>query len=162
MQPRADTSQHDIAAAKPFPAAASRKNIAVVEPYLPLRHLYALELQEEGYTALSLTGHVALFCLLADRSVHLVVSGDEEQEREQPERTRLITLALQQSIPLIINTGYPFSWFSVPDSGSIAVVLKSANMEKLKNKIRHMLTRSDKRRPTDGPLLPADSASAAI
>lgn len=161
MQPRSATSQHGITPAEPFPAGAAQKDIAVVEPHWIVRQLYELELQEEGYNTISLSGHVELFSLLADRSVHLVISGDEEQEREQPERKRLITLALTQSIPLIINTGYSFNWFSVPDIDSIAVVFKSANMEKLKNKIRRMLTRSDNPRSTDGPVRSAGNGSAA-
>ena len=145
MQPHAGTSKQGITPAEPSPTADTQKNIAIVEPHWFVRQLYMLELQEKGYNTISLAGHVELFSLLAGKRMDLVISSDEEQEQEQPERKRLITLALKQSIPLIINTGYPFSWFSVPDIDSIALVKKTANMDKLHHKIRHMLARSDNR-----------------
>jgi len=162
MQPGPGTVNQGIAPALPFPPAAARQHIAVVEPHLTVRQLYELELQEEGYNTITLARHVELFSLLAGTRMDLVISGDEKQEREQSERTRLITLALQHNIPLIINTGYPFSWFNVSGIAGIAVVFKSANLEKLKNKIRRMLAHSDRNRSTERTVLSAGSGFAAI
>ncbi len=114
-------------------AAAVQKTIAVVESHGSLRRLYELELQDEGYNTIFLAGHAELFALLADRDVHLVISGDDGREQG------LLELTLKQNIPLIINTGDPSRCISAPDGHNIAVLLKTADTVQLKNKIRHML-----------------------
>ena len=126
-------------------AVSVQKTIAVVESNGILRHFYELELQDEGYNTIPLAGHAELFSLIADKYVHLVISGDDGREQE------LLELALKQNIPLIINTMDPSSCSSALDSDSIAVIIKSSDTGMLKNKIRHMLAHENTRQANSLP-----------
>ena len=134
-----DTYQRSMTPDRGAISAAVQKTIAVVESHGNLRCLYELELQDEGYKTISLAGHAELFTLLADKDVNLVISGDDGREQE------LLELVLKQKIPLIINTGDPSRYSSAPGDDSIAVMIKSSDTGKLKNKIRRMLAHEDTR-----------------
>lgn len=103
-----------------------------------LRILYEEELEEEGYHVLLAKNEWETLGILRKRPVDLVIM--EYQAEKTESYKALLRLAREtKNIPVIIYTGYPRNFMNEVWWGEIECLIKSSNLDNLKEKIREML-----------------------
>jgi DNA-binding response OmpR family regulator len=114
--------------------------LLVVENEAPLRELYAEELTEQGYEVSVVANGKDALGEIESGAIHLVIldvkmpgmNGLEVLEKMLHERRR---------IPVIINSGYSHYKNNFMSWAADAYVVKSSNLEELKDAVRKVLTR---------------------
>jgi DNA-binding response OmpR family regulator len=117
------------------------KTVIVVEPETRLAALYELELSEAGYSVITVKTAAQALDMLSLRPADLIVTdiGVYNGEATAPESSLFRVL----NIPVVINTGYRAGMIRELLSPRVAHVLKSSNIETLKETIHAMLARGE-------------------
>jgi DNA-binding response OmpR family regulator len=127
------------------------KTIIIVESDPLLRHLYELELSEEGYDIIPATTGSEALQILEMKAADLVITDIEKWD--EGAAWQLSSLFHRLDCPVIINTGYPSELMGGVLIKKAAHVLKSSDMTKLKSQIKIMLAAAGSFR-CSGPGMP--------
>lgn len=114
--------------------------ILVVENEEPLREWYEEELQEEGYEVVGVSGAREALTIIREESFHLVVLDIRMPGMDGLELLGK-TLGEQRRVPVIINTAYPRYKNNFMSWAAEAFVIKSSNLNELKDTIREVLSK---------------------
>ena len=116
------------------------KKILVVDDEEPIRMLYKSELEEEGYhITLASTATEALEKVEGE-PFDLIVLDIKMPGMNGIEAMQKI-VGKKKNIPIIINSAYPHFKESFMTWVAEAYVVKSSNLQELKDKIRQLLTK---------------------
>ena len=103
-----------------------------------LRVLYKEELEDEGYHVLLARNEWEALGIMRKGSVDLVIM-EYQAEKTEPYKALLRLARETKNIPVIIYTGYPRNFMNEVWWGEIECLIKSSNLDNLKEKIREML-----------------------
>jgi DNA-binding NtrC family response regulator len=103
-----------------------------------IRILYKEELEDGGYHVLLARNEWEALGIMRKGSVDLVIM-EYQIEQTEPYKVLLRLAREIKNIPVIICTGYPRNFMDDLWWGEIECLLKSSNLDNLKDKIREML-----------------------
>jgi len=116
------------------------KKILIVDDEEPIRMLYKSELEEEGYKIfLAANAHEALE-IVEKESLDLVVLDIKMPGMDGIEAMQKI-VGKKKEVPIIINSAYPHFKESFMTWVAEEYVVKSANLQELKDKIKQILNK---------------------
>ena len=116
------------------------KKILIVDDEEPIRMLYKSELEEEGYKIfLAANAHQALE-IVEKESLDLVVLDIKMPGMDGIEAMQKI-VGKKKEVPIIINSAYPHFKESFMTWVADEYVVKSSNLQELKDKIKQILNK---------------------
>lgn len=118
------------------------KTILIVEDDESLVDLYSLEFQDEGYRVLAATSGERALARVQEDAVDLVVL-DLKMEGMDGLTTLGELLRVRRDLPVVINSAYPAFKHDFGAWGAEAYVVKSANLDELKCRVREALQRRE-------------------
>ncbi|MBI5835627.1 MAG: response regulator [Candidatus Eisenbacteria bacterium] len=119
-----------------------KKSLLIVEDDESLVDLYTLEFEDEGYRVVSAaSGEAALERIRSD-AVDVVVL-DIRMSGMDGLTTLGELLRVRRDLPVVINSAYPAFKHDFGAWGAEAYVVKSANLDELKARVREALQRHD-------------------
>ena len=114
------------------------KTILVVDDEEPIRLLYRQELEDEGYAVeVAANAHEA-FEIMEKVDVHLVVLDIKMPGMNGIEAMQKI-VGKERNVPIIINSAYPHFKDSYMTWVAEEYVVKSSNLQELKDKIKQVI-----------------------
>ncbi|HVP39054.1 MAG TPA: response regulator [Candidatus Saccharimonadales bacterium] len=122
--------------------AVVNKTILIVEDDESLVDLYSLEFQDEGYRVLAATSGERALARVQEDAVDLVVL-DLKMEGMDGLTTLGELLRVRRDLPVVINSAYPAFKHDFGAWGAEAYVVKSANLDELKCRVREALQRRE-------------------
>ena len=114
------------------------KKILVVDDEEPIRLLYQAELEEDGYMVEVAANAQEAFEILAKTSVDLVILDIKMPGMNGIEAMQKI-VGKERNIPIIINSAYPHFKDSYMTWVAEEYVVKSSNLQELKDKIQQII-----------------------
>jgi two-component system response regulator (stage 0 sporulation protein F) len=118
-----------------------KRTILIVEDDESLVDLYSLEFQDEGYRVLAASSGIQALDRIRKDPVDLVVL-DIRMEGMDGLTTLGELLRVQRDLPVVINSAYPAFKHDFGAWGAEAYVVKSANLDELKTRVREALERT--------------------
>lgn len=115
-----------------------RKKILVVDDEEPIRLLYQAELEEDGYSVEVAANAQEAFDILGKSSVDLVILDIKMPGMNGIEAMQKI-VGKERNIPIIINSAYPHFKDSYMTWVAEEYVVKSSNLQELKDKIQQII-----------------------
>ena len=116
------------------------KKILIVDDEEPIRMLYKSELEEEGYHVILASNAQEALQIVESAAIDLIVLDIKMPGMNGIEAMQKI-VAKKKNIPIIINSAYPHFKDSFMTWVAEEYVVKSSNLEELKDKIKHLLTK---------------------
>jgi len=116
------------------------KKILVVDDEEPIRMLYKSELEEEGYQITLASTAVEALEKVESEPLDLIVLDIKMPGMNGIEAMQKI-VGRKKNIPIIINSAYPHFKDSFMTWVAEEYVVKSSNLQELKDKIRQLLTK---------------------
>ena len=114
--------------------------LLVIDDEGDIRHLYAAELEDEGYEVVTAGDSAAAMALLESQSFDLVILDIQLDQESGLEL--LQTIARQkESPPVILCTAFNTYRDDFSSWLAEAYVVKSSNLEELKHEVKHVLAR---------------------
>ena len=114
--------------------------LLVIDDEGDIRHLYAAELEDEGYEVVTAGDSAAAMALLESQSFDLVILDIQLDQESGLEL--LQTIARQkESLPVILCTAFNTYRDDFSSWLAEAYVVKSSNLEELKHEVKHVLAR---------------------
>jgi DNA-binding response OmpR family regulator len=123
-------------------ATSISRKILVVDDEEPIRLLYQQELKDEGYAVETAANAQAAFDVLEKAAIDLVIMDIKMPGMNGIEAMQKI-VGKGKNIPIIINSGYPHFKESYLTWIADEYVVKSADLQELKDKIKHTLLFSE-------------------
>lgn len=114
------------------------KTILVVDDEEPIRLLYRQELEEEGYAVEVAANAQEAFEIMERVAVHLVVLDIKMPGMNGIEAMQKI-VGKERNVPIIINSAYPHFKDSYMTWVAEEYVVKSSNLQELKDKIKQVI-----------------------
>ncbi len=114
------------------------KKILVVDDEEPIRLLYQAELEEEGYSVEVAANAQEAFDVLDNTAVDLVILDIKMPGMNGIEAMQKI-VGKERKIPIVINSAYPHFKDSYMTWVAEEYVVKSSNLQELKDKIRQII-----------------------
>ncbi len=121
------------------------ESVLIVDDDPSLSDLYRLELEDEGYRVRTAAGGREALTRLAEEPADLVVL-DIKMEGMDGLETLGELMRLRRETAVVINSAYPTFKTDFGSWNADAYVVKSANLEELKSKVREVLDRKRKKR----------------
>ena len=115
------------------------KTILVVDDEEPIRLLYRQELEEEGYAVEVAANAQDAFEIMERTLVDLVILDIKMPGMNGIEAMQKI-VGKEKNIPIIINSAYPHFKDSYMTWVAEEYVVKSSNLQELKDKIRQVIS----------------------
>jgi len=116
------------------------RRILVVDDEEPIRMLYKSELEEEGYDITLASTATEALKKVENESIDLIVLDIKMPGMNGIEAMQKI-VGKKKNIPIIINSAYPHFKDSFMTWVAEEYVVKSSNLQELKDKIKHLLTK---------------------
>ena len=116
------------------------KKILVVDDEEPIRMLYKSELEEEGYQITLASTAAEALEKVESEPLDLIVLDIKMPGMNGIEAMQKI-VGKKKNIPIIINSAYPHFKDSFMTWVAEEYVVKSSNLQELKDKIRQLLTK---------------------
>lgn len=116
------------------------KRILVVDDEEPIRILYEHELQEDGYEVLLAADALQALEIVDKEDVDLIVLDIKMPGMNGIEAMQKI-VGKKKDLPIIINSAYPHFRDSFMTWVAEEYVVKSSNLQELKDKIKHLLSK---------------------
>lgn len=116
------------------------KKILVVDDEEPIRMLYKSELEEEGYEITLASTAAEALEKVESEPLDLIVLDIKMPGMNGIEAMQKI-VGKKKNIPIIINSAYPHFKDSFMTWVAEEYVVKSSNLQELKDKIRQLLTK---------------------
>lgn len=116
------------------------KRILVVDDEEPIRILYQKELEEEGYEVLLASNALEALEITDRESLDLIVLDIKMPGMNGIEAMQKI-VGKKHNIPIIINSAYPHFKESFMTWVAEEYVVKSSNLQELKDKIKQLLNK---------------------
>ena len=114
--------------------------LLVIDDEGDIRHLYAAELEDEGYEVVTAGDSSTAMALLGRQSFDLVILDIQLDQESGLEL--LQTIARQkESLPVILCTAFNTYRDDFSSWLAEAYVVKSSNLEELKHEVKHVLAR---------------------
>jgi len=119
------------------------KKILIVDDEEPLRMLYKKELEEEGYDILLASNAHKALEIVESESLDLVVLDIKMPGMDGIEAMQKI-IGRKKDTPIIINSAYPHFKNSFMTWVAEEYIVKSSNLQELKDKIKQLLYKPQK------------------
>lgn len=117
-----------------------KRRILVVDDEEPIRILYEHELQEEGYEVLLAADALQALEIVDNEAVDLIVLDIKMPGMNGIEAMQKI-VGKKKDLPIIINSAYPHFRDSFMTWVAEEYVVKSSNLQELKDKIKQLLSK---------------------
>jgi len=121
-------------------ALQATKRILIVDDEEPIRMLYKSELEEEGYDIILASTAAEALEKVESEILDLIVLDIKMPGMNGIEAMQKI-VGKKKNIPIIINSAYPHFKDSFMTWVAEDYVVKSSNLQELKDKIRQLLTK---------------------
>jgi two-component system, response regulator, stage 0 sporulation protein F len=118
----------------------TKKRILVVDDEEPIRILYQHELQEDGYEVLLAADALQALEIVDKEKLDLIVLDIKMPGMNGIEAMQKI-VGKKKDLPIIINSAYPHFRDSFMTWVAEEYVVKSSNLQELKDKINQLLTK---------------------
>ena len=116
-------------------------HLLVVDDEGDIRHLYAAELEDDGHTVVTCRNHAEAMEQLRRQSFDLIILDIQLDQESGLELLQKIARE-KDDTPVILCTAYSCYKDDFSSWLADAYVVKSSNLEELKNEVRRILSRS--------------------
>ncbi|MBN2467432.1 MAG: response regulator [Deltaproteobacteria bacterium] len=121
----------------------SPARILIVDDEEPIRLLYKTDLEDDGFTVVTASNAQEALDIVEDEPLDLIVLDIKMPGMDGIEAMQKI-VGMKKNIPIIINSAYPHFKDSFMTWVADAYVVKSSNLQELKDKIREVLSQPKK------------------
>jgi len=115
-----------------------KKTILLIEDEENQRILYSEELEKEGYTVFTASDGLKGLKIIEEKQIDLVVLDIRMPEMDGLETLSKI-LGERKNLPVIIYTAYPHYKTNFMSWGADIYLVKSSNINELKEKVKELL-----------------------
>ena len=116
-------------------------NLLVIDDEGDIRHLYAAELEDEGHTVVTCGNRKEAMELLHHQQFDLVILDIQLDQESGLELLKQIARE-REKIPVVLCTAYSCYKEDFSSWLADAYVVKSSNLDELKNEVRRILAQS--------------------
>lgn len=116
-------------------------HLLVIDDEGDIRHLYAAELEDDGHTVVTCGNRKDAMALLRQQTFDLIILDIQLDQESGLELLQQITRE-QERIPVVLSTAYSCYKDDFSSWLADAYIVKSSNLDELKNEVRRILSQS--------------------